>query len=215
VITATTSPATVAIRICAREYDKPYDPACPVCISPVLLQVDTLLSYGWTYERVRDYMGSMRPAGVRVASAKALHAHVAHLAAPHAEARRQLEEDVSARGASMDGGSSPVSAADLTRLTLQKAYQNLQDGGSEASVRDAATMLKLIRDLERDDQARQLQGSIEQWQAAMTELLWIARKHLGTHWAAFAADVRSSETLKAIMPRREEAADDAEPASAD
>lgn len=200
--------STVAIRVGDREYDKPYDPACPVCASPVMLQVDTLLSYGWTYERIRDYMGSMRPAGVRVASVSALRRHIAHLAAPHAEARRQLEEDAAARGMSTDSGSSPVSTADLARLTLQKAYQNLQDNGSEASVRDAALMLKLQREIDRDEQARQAQGDVEQWRRAVQELLWLCRKHLGPNWAAFAADVRGNETLLALMPRREETADD-------
>lgn len=209
----TNSPAVVSIRIGNREYAKPYDGSCPVCTSPVLLQVDTFLSYGWTYERIRDYMGSMRSAGVRVASVPALRHHVSHLAAPHAEARRQLEEDAAARGTGLDSGSSPVEAADLARLTLQRAYEGLADGDAEVSVRDAVMILRLKREIDRDEQARAAQGSVEQWQAAMTELLWVARKHLGSHWAAFAADVRGSETLRAIMPRREEAADgDAESA---
>jgi hypothetical protein len=207
VITATNDKATVAIRIGQREYDKPYDRTCPVCTSPVLLQVDTFLSYGWTYERIRDYMASMRPAGVKVAPVAALRRHVGHLAAPHAEARRQLEEDVTARGQALDGGSSPVDPADLARLTLQRAYQALADG-ADTNIRDAVAILRLQREYDRDAQARQAQGSVEQWQAAVTELLWICRKHLGPNWAAFVADVRESDTLRAIMPRREEAAGD-------
>ncbi len=201
------SPATVSIRIGTREYDKPYDSSCPVCTSPVLLQVDTYLSYGWTYERIRDYMGSMRSAGVRVASVSALRRHISHLAAPHAEARRQLEEDAAARGMSLDGGSSPVDPADLARLALQRAYQALQDGSAETSVRDAVAILRLKREIDKDENARQAQGTVEEWQRAMQELLWLCRKHLGPKWAAFAADVRGSDTLLALMPRREEAAD--------
>jgi hypothetical protein len=209
-----TSPAVVSIRIGGREYDKPYDPSCPVCASPVLLQVDSFLSYGWTYERIRDYMASMRPAGVRVASVAALRRHVAHLAAPHAETRRQLEEDVAARDSSMDGGSSPVEIADLARLTVQRAYEGLQDG-DDSLMRHAVAVTRLRREIDKDEQARQTQGTIEQWQSAMTEVLWIARKHLGGHWAAFAADIRSSEKLRAIMPPRREEADDADAESAD
>jgi hypothetical protein len=206
-----TRPATVTIRIGAREYDKPYDPACPVCTCPVLLQVDTFLSYGWTYERIRDYMASMRVAGVRVASVAALKRHVAHLAAPHAEARRQLEEDAAARGTDTDSGSSPVDPADLARLTLQRAYAALADGSEDAGaqVRDAVAVLRLQREIDKDAQARQMQGTVEQWQRALQEVLWLARKHMGPNWAAFAADIRGNETLLAIMPRREEAADDA------
>jgi sugar phosphate isomerase/epimerase len=200
---------TIRIRIGAREHDKPYDPACPVCTSPVLLQVDTLLSYGWTYKRVQEYMRSMRPAGVRQVSVGALRGHVAHLAAPHAQARVQLEEAVAARGASALDGSPPVTPADLATLALQRAYETLADGGGETSVRDAVTILKLQRDIERDEAGRELAGTVEQWQAAVRELLWIARKHLGVHWADFAADVRGSEALRSIMPPpREEPAGD-------
>jgi hypothetical protein len=207
---------TVRIRIGAREHDKPYDPACPVCTCPVLLQVDTLLSYGWTYARVQEYMRSMRLAGVRVASAGALRGHVAHLAAPHRQARQQLEEAVTARGASVSDGSPPVTPADLASLTLQRAYESLADGGSETSVRDAVTILKLQREIERDEAGRELAGTVEAWQKALQEVLWIARRHLGTRWAEFVADVRSNETLLALMPPpREEAAGDGSAATAD
>lgn len=209
------SEGTIRIRIGAREHDKPYDPACPVCTSPVLLQVDTLLSYGWTYRRVQEYMRSMRPAGVRAASVGALRGHVAHLAVPHLQARQQLEEAAGARGASVIDGSPPVTPADLATLTLQRAYESLQDGGSETSVRDAVTILKLQREIERDEAGRELRGSIEAWQQVTRELLWLARKHLGARWPEFIADVRSSETLRAIMPpAREEPAGDGDTASA-
>ena len=204
---------TIRIRIGDREHDKPWHPSCPACTSPVLLQLDTLLSYGWTYARISDYTRSMKPAGVRVISAGALRAHVPHLAAPHLEARRQLEEDVTARGASVDEGSSPVAPADLARLAVRRAYQALQDGG-EANIRDAVAILRLQLEIDRHEVARQLAGSAEQWQAATRELLWIARKHLGTRWPDFVADLRSSETLRAIMPpgREEVPGDGAEAA---
>lgn len=200
---------TIRIRIGPREYDKPYDPACPVCTSPVLLQVDTLLSYGWTYKRVQEYIRSMRPAGVRQIALGALRGHTAHLAAPHLQARQQLEEAAVARGVSVIEGGPPVTPGDLATLALQRAYETLQDGGSETSIRDAITALKLQREIERDEAGRELQGTVEAWQQALQEVLWIARRHLGTRWAEFAADVRSNDTLLALMPPpREEAAGD-------
>lgn len=200
---------TIRIRIGAREHDKPYDPACPVCTSPVLLQVDTLLSYGWTYKRVQEYVRSMRPAGVRQIALGALRGHVPHLAAPHLQARQQLEENAIARGVSVAEGSPPVTPATLAALTLQRAYETLADGGSETSVRDAVTILKLQREIERDEAGRELQGTVAAWQQALQEVLWIARRHLGTGWAGFVADVRSNDTLLALMPPdREEAAGD-------
>jgi hypothetical protein len=45
-------------------------------------------------------------------------------------------------------------------------------------------------------------------------VLWIARRHLGTRWAEFVADVRSNETLLALMPPPREEADDGDTASA-
>jgi hypothetical protein len=206
---------TIRIRIGPREYDKPYDPACPVCTSPVLLQVDTLLSYGWTYKRVQEYIRSMRPAGVRQIALGALRGHVAHLAAPHLQARQQLEETAVAHGVSVTEGSPPVTPAALAALTLQRAYETLADGSSETSVRDAVTILKLQREIERDEAGQELRGNIEAWQQVTRELLWLARKHLGTRWPEFIADVRSSETLRAIMPpAREEPAGDGDTASA-
>lgn len=207
--------ATIRIRIGGRDYDKPYDLACPVCTCPVLLQVDTLLSYGWTYKRVQEYVASMRPAGVRRIAVGALRGHVAHLAIPHLAARRQLEEAAGARSVSVTDGSPPVTPADLASLTLQRAYESLADGGSETSVRDAVTILKLQREIERDEAGRELAGSIEQWQQVTRELLWLCRKHLGPRWAEFVDDVRSSETLRSIMPpAREEATGDGDTVSA-
>lgn len=207
--------ATIRIRIGAREYDKPYDPACPVCTSPVLLQVDTLLSYGWTYKRVQEYIRSMRPAGVRQIALGALRGHVAHLAAPHLQARQQLEEAAVARGVSVIEGGPVVTPGDLATLALQRAYETLQDGGSETSIRDAITALKLQREIERDEAGRELQGTVEAWQQALQEVLWIVRRYLGTRWPEFVADVRSNERLLALMPPPREEADDGSTAPAD
>lgn len=189
-------PSVIAISIGGAEYEKPHDRSCPVCMSPLLLTVDTLLSYGWTYERIRGYM---RSHNAIAASAAELQAHVAHLAAPHAEARRQLEEAVAGRGQSMADGSVPVNPADLAQLALNRAYQGIQSG-TEVSVRDAAGILKLAREIARDQADTAAAASAAQWEAALRELLWIARRHLGPSWRAFMNDLRGSETLLAIMP---------------
>lgn len=190
-------PATIVIAIGGQEYDKPFDRACPVCVSPLLLTVDTLLSFGWTYERIRGYM---RSHNVTAASAAELQEHVGHLAAPHAEARRQLEEAVLARGEDIFGdGSAPVGAADLAQLAVQRAYQGIQ-GGGDVSVRDAAAILKLSREISREQAGHAAAATVDQWEAALREVLWIARRHLGPSWRAFMNDLRGSETLLALMP---------------
>ena len=39
------------------------------------------------------------------------------------------------------------------------------------------------------------------WSASVSDLLWLARRHLGSNWAAFAADVRADPLLLAMWPR--------------
>ncbi|MGH7869865.1 MAG: hypothetical protein ACREP9_20085, partial [Candidatus Dormibacteraceae bacterium] len=119
-----------------------------------------------------------------------LRAHIDHLAAPHHQGRLDYEESTAGR----DGSGSPDLSA-LLRLTLQRAYERVTDGSQEVGVRDAVALLKIKRELERDAAEEGQQATAEQWQAALTRLLWIARRHLGKNWAAFATDVRSDEMI--------------------
>jgi hypothetical protein len=89
------------------------------------------------------------------------------------------------------------SAADLARLVLRRAYERVLDGEAEATLRDAAALLRLQRELDREA-ARQAAGTIAQWQATMREVLWLARRHLGEHWEPFAADIRANQHLAAM-----------------
>jgi hypothetical protein len=209
-------PRSIRIRVGAREYDKPYHPDCPACFSPVLTQVDMLLAYGWPYERVLGYLRNLRLPGLAAVTAEVLAAHVDHLAPPHAESRRQLEAAAAARGAPMTDGPVPVVLADAAQLALQQAYAAMQDGDSSL-IRDAVSLLRLQRDVERDERGIAVAGTVEQWQVAMREMLWIARKHLGANWAAFVRDLQSSEVLRAVMPpgREEAEGDDSAGAAGD
>lgn len=181
-------------------YDKPFDRSCPVCVSPALAKIDALLAYGWTYERIRAYtagLGFLRPAPGE------LNAHIAHLAAPHAEARRQLEEAAAERGASVTDGSVPVDPDALGRLALNRAYQRIQDG-AEVSVRDVTAILKLARDLERDESGREAATEIERLEKALRAVLWIARRHMTpAKWREFVGDLRDSDVLRELMPPAE------------
>jgi hypothetical protein len=201
-------PRMIRIRVGATEYDKPYYEDCPACASPVLTQLDTLLAYGWSYERVLAHLRNLRVPGLARITPEALAAHVDHLAPPHAASRRQLEADAAARGTPLDDGPVQVVLADAAKLATQQMYAAMQDGDNSL-VRDTVALLRLQRDLEKDARGADLAGSAEQWQAALRETLWVARKHLGPRWAAFVADLKSSEVLRAIMPpEREEAAGD-------
>jgi hypothetical protein len=89
------------------------------------------------------------------------------------------------------------SAADLARLVLRRAYERVLDGEAEVSLRDAAALLRLQRELDREA-AGQAAGTSAQWEATLREVLWAARRHLGEQWKPFAADVRANQHLAAI-----------------
>jgi hypothetical protein len=71
------------------------------------------------------------------------------------------------------------------------------------TVRDAAALLRLQREIDREA-AGQAAGTTAQWQAALREVLWVARRHLGEHWKPFVADIRANQHLAAMWgpPRR-------------
>jgi hypothetical protein len=95
------------------------------------------------------------------------------------------------------------SAADLARLALRRAYERVLDGEAEVSLRDAAALLRLQREIDRET-VGQAAGTTAQWHASVRELLWAARRHLGEHWEPFLDDIRANEQLAAMWgpPRR-------------
>ena len=77
------------------------------------------------------------------------------------------------------------------------------DGKAEVSLRDAAALLRLQREIDREV-AHQAAGTTAQWQDTLREVLWAARRHLGEHWEPFVADIRANRQLAAMWgpPRR-------------
>ena len=96
-----------------------------------------------------------------------------------------------------------LSIDDPARLVLQRTYERVLDGGTEVTLRDAAALLKLQREIDREA-SPQAEGTIARWEATMRETLWAARRHLGEHWEPFVADIRTNEHLAAMWgpPRR-------------
>ena len=86
---------------------------------------------------------------------------------------------------------------DLVRPALQRAYERALDGEAEVTLRDAAALLRLEREIDREA-ARQAAGTIAQWEATLQEVLWAARRHLGEHWKPFVADIRTNQHLAAM-----------------
>lgn len=187
------SVTTLRIVIGGREYDKPYDEACPACASSHVLQIDNFLAYGWGFGRIRRYLGAMGENGI---ASDDLRGHISHLAAPHHQARMDYEADMSAAGIDTEKWSAP-DLTSLLRITLQRAYERVTDGEQEVSVRDAVALLKIKREIERDQALAGQQATADQWQQATIQILWIARKHLGKSWAAFADEIRNDQAIRA------------------
>ena len=77
-------------------------------------------------------------------------------------------------------------------------------GEAEVTLRDAAALLRLQREIDREA-AGQAAGTTAQWQAALREVLWAARRHLGERWEPFVADIRANRQLAAVWGLRGEA----------
>ena len=58
--------------------------------------------------------------------------------------------------------------------------------------------LRLQREIDREA-AGQAAGTTAQWQAALREVLWVARSHLGEGWQPFAADVRAKRRARGYV----------------
>src|SRR5271166_4282337 len=58
--------------------------------------------------------------------------------------------NVASRPPSPPGRLATPSAADLARLTLQRAYERVLDGEAEVTLRDAAALLRLQREIDRE-----------------------------------------------------------------
>jgi hypothetical protein len=99
---------------------------------------------------------------------------------------------VASRPPSPPGRLATPSVDDLVRLALQRAYQRALDGEAEVTLRDAAALLRLQREIDREA-ARQAAGTIALWEATLQEVLWVARGHLGEHWKPFVADIRTNQ----------------------
>ena len=90
-------------------------------------------------------------------------------------------------------GLAAPTAGDLASLASRRLWERLESGAITVSVKDAATLMRLAAEFERD--ARRPDP---RWSASMRELLWVARRHLGSNWEAFAADVRANQHLAAM-----------------
>jgi hypothetical protein len=84
---------------------------------------------------------------------------------------------------------------DVASLAVRRLWERLESGVCSVSPADVAALVRLAREIKTEPDAGR---SDERWQAAVREILWLARSHLRDGWPAFAADVRASAGLAAM-----------------
>jgi hypothetical protein len=85
------------------------------------------------------------------------------------------------------------SAADLAALVLRRCYERLVAGQASVSLQDAAALLRLAREIERDDAvaaAAEARARAEMFQKGLYSTLWTAKRHIEpARWRAFMDDL--------------------------
>lgn len=182
------------VIIGTEEFEKPYDPSCPVCRSPWHLTIDELISEGYAYGAIRRMLSGRKP---RCPNAEHMAGHLPHLAEPHRKLRLQLEEAAAERG-DTNQGLSLVNVSDATKALIQKGYAALAAGEMEVTSRDLLRAMTLQAQLDRT--AASSSVSTEAWQGVFVEMLGLVRHHLSpAAWQAFVADVYASPAIRSVL----------------
>ena len=92
-------------------------------------------------------------------------------------------------------GQLPIpSAGDLASLALRRCYERLEAGQASVSLQDAAALVRLAREIERDDAVAAAAGArarAEMFQKGLASTLWTAKRHIDpARWRAFMDDLR-------------------------
>jgi hypothetical protein len=86
------------------------------------------------------------------------------------------------------------SVAEVAGLAVRRCYEGLQSGRPAVSVRDVAALLKLQREVERDDAvaaAAEARARAQMFQEGLASTLWTAKRHIDpARWRAFMDDLR-------------------------
>ena len=80
------------------------------------------------------------------------------------------------------------SVAEVASLAVRRCYEGLQSGRPAVSVRDVAALLKLQREIERDDAvaaAAEARARAQMFQKGLASTLWTAKRHIDpARWRA-------------------------------
>ena len=84
--------------------------------------------------------------------------------------------------------------ADLASLVIRRLWERLEAGEASVSLQDAAALLRLAREIERDDAVAAgaaARARAEMFQRGLASTLWTAKRHIDpAKWRAFIDDLR-------------------------
>jgi hypothetical protein len=84
--------------------------------------------------------------------------------------------------------------ADLASLAVRRLWDRVEAGHASVSLQDAAALLRLARQIERDDAAAAAAGTrarAEMFRKGLASTLWMAKRHIDpARWRAFMDDFR-------------------------
>ena len=184
--------STIDIVIGGEVHSKPYDTSCALCLSPWLSQIDHQLAQGVPYGVIIEFLSARR---CRRPKPTEVHRHIDHLALPHQQMRRQLEEAARERGADLEGGTSLATAEDAIDAMIRMGYERIAAGELVVTGHELIAVMRLKAQLDANASAP---ADADRWLAAFTELVEIAKKHLGPKWQDFVKDVYASEAVAAV-----------------
>lgn len=182
------------VRIGEKNYEKPFDPGCACCVSPWLIQIDDMLSQGYSAPAIRQFLKGRRPA---CPHPEIIRAHIEHLAAPHMQMRSQLERSARTRGAD-DSELSLVKVPDATQALIQAGYARLASGEIEVGAKDLLKAMSLQLQIEKAEAANSIDA--QTYQAALMELIELVQGYLDPgQWRSFINDAYASPRMRAII----------------
>jgi hypothetical protein len=178
------------VSIGGREYDKPFDPGCACCRSPWLIQIDDMLSQGYSTAAIRQLLKGRRPA---CPHPEIIRDHTEHLAAPHLQMRMQLE---SRKNGTED--LSLVKVPDAAQAMIQAGYARLASGEIEVTAKDLLKAMSLQLQIDKAAQQNSIDASV--WQAALMELVELVQGYLSPpQWRSFVEDAYASPRMRTII----------------
>jgi hypothetical protein len=84
--------------------------------------------------------------------------------------------------------------ADLASLAMRRLWERLEAGEASVSLQDAAALVRLAREIKRDDAvaaAAAARARAEMFQKGLSSTLWTAKRHIDpARWRAFMDDLR-------------------------